>query len=173
MTNEQQPPARYPVSFEAHPLRHPEQMEQIADLLTAGLPQEAMIEVKLQAQLTLEEFRTICGPDRSIVEHLSLETADEQEYGIRLHLADALEADYGLDSLQTRAMTALRPEGEWRAREAGEISPETAMFLLTTLEMAYGNARNLDYETLRERMERHGITIVDLAVNESPPPEQC
>ena len=82
-----------------------------------------MIEVKLQAQLTLEEFQAICGPDRSIVSQLSLETSDEQDYGIKLHIADALEDDYGLDSIQTRAIAALRPEGEWRAREAGDIPP--------------------------------------------------
>ena len=129
-------------------------MGEIADILTAGLPPEAMIEVKLQAQLTPEEFQAICGPNRNIVEQMSL------------------EADYGPDSLQTRAITALDPQGEWRAIEVDEISPETAMFLLNTLEMAYGNARNLDHDTIRERMKSHGSTIADLAVNESPPPEK-
>ena len=174
MTETEQPqPDRYPISIEAHPLRHPDQMEAIAKALTAGLPEAAKLEVKLQAELTLDEFRTICGPERSIVDHLSLETADEQDYGIKLHAADALEADYGLDSLQTRAIAALAPEGQWRAKDGDEISPQTAMFLLQTLDLAYGNARNLDHDTIRERAASHRITIQDLAVNEGPAPKQC
>ena len=39
---------------------------------------------------------------------------------------------------------------------------------------AYGNARNHDYNAIRERAESYRITIGDLSIKESPPPpEQC
>ena len=109
---------------------------------------------------------------REIAKTLTAGLPEAAKVEVKLHAADALECDYGLDSLQTRAISALSPEGQRRTKDADEIPPNAAMFPLNTLEMAYGSARNLDYDAIRERMKSQGITIEDLAVNESPPPEQ-
>ena len=142
-------------------------MEIIQRILTADLPAEAMIEVRLQAELTMEEFRAVSGPEDNIVTFLSMETADEQDYGIRLTCADALEEHFGTDSIQTRAISALQEDDTpCRAKSNQEITPETTMFLLSLLEMTYGNARNLDHDTIRMMADNRNITLADLAVPE-------
>ena len=167
MPEAEQEPRRYPVRFEAHPRNHPDQMDIISRILAADLPADAMIEVRLQAELTTAEFQAIGRPEDNIVTQLSMETSDEQDYGIRLTYADALEEHCGEDSIQSRTISALKEDDSpWRAKTDEEIDPEAVMFLLSLLEMAYGNARNLDPDTIRVIAARRGVTLADLALPE-------
>lgn len=92
------------------------------------------------------------------MDSLSLETADDQHYTIRISAADAMEYEYGEESVQTKAIAALNQQDE-QSRP-----PDAAMFLLKLLELDHGNSRYLDENVIRDMAAEDDIVITDLAL---------
>ena len=161
-----EPAARYPVNFAAGLDQggNRRQAELIAGIMLNGrLGEEARIKIELTAELTLEEFRELAGPDENIVPYIAFYTYDDEGYRIALTAEEALES--GIPTAQERALQTLAGLNHgMRMKSIGEISPETAMFLIALLDAGNGTMQYwTDDGLIRELADGRGITAEDLA----------
>ena len=141
-----------------------------ADILAPVLGDASHLQLKLQGELTLDEFIKLFGGDQvQMVQSLRRQVFTSENRKITIGLSDVTETR---NSWQQEAVAVLRRRSgqpaltqqqyQQQARTAGNISLNTAHFLLCLTDLEIDNPTFIEESDMLTAVKEHAVTLDDL-----------